>query len=331
MPRNKITVITIFLSFLLMEGCYHSRTKFKNAKDNVAYNERQLDSISFLKTHHYARNYNFVVKADSIVLCRQMPYASSPVGNDTIVIRKHDNIVVVDTRTSDDRADSVWIQVARDQFTFGWIQENRLLSGVVPDDPISQFISMFSDTHLLIFLIIISIIGASYVFHLIFKINAKVVHFNDIPSFYPTLLALSVAFAAMFYSSIQMFAPDMWRHFYFHPSLNPFVQPPALSVFLCTVWFIIIVTLAAIDEIFHKLPFGEATHYLGGLIGICAINYILFSIATLYYIGYLLFLAYVIFALYRYFRHSSRYYICGNCGAGLHKKGKCPYCGTVNE
>lgn len=135
----------------------------------------------------------------------------------------------------------------------------------------------------------------------------------------------------MFYSSIQMFAPDMWRHFYFHPSLNPFVQPPALSVFLCTVWFIIIVTLAAIDEIFHKLPFGEATHYLGGLIGICAINYILFSIATLYYIGYLLFLAYVIFALYRYFRHSSRYYICGNCGAGLHKKGKCPYCGTVNE
>ena len=143
MPRNKITVITIFLSFLLMGGCYHSRTKFKNTKDNVAYNERQLDSISFLKTHHYARNYNFVVKADSIVLCRQMPYASSPVGNDTIVIRKHDNIVVVDTRTSDARADSVWIQVARDQFTFGWIQENRLLSGVVPDDPISQFISMF--------------------------------------------------------------------------------------------------------------------------------------------------------------------------------------------
>lgn len=72
--------------------------------------------------------------------------------NDTIIIHRHDNIVVVDTKTIQyNKPDSVWIQVARDQFTFGWISENNLLSNVVPDDPISQFISTFSDTHLLIF------------------------------------------------------------------------------------------------------------------------------------------------------------------------------------
>lgn len=330
MLKNKFTDIIIFILCLVMAGCYHNRTR---TNDSLAvYSEKQLDSISFLKTHHYSRNYNFVVKADSIVLYKQLPSADMVVNNDTIVINKHDNIVVVDTKTiPDDRIDSVWIQVARDQFTFGWTHEHVLLSGVVPDDPISQFISTFSDTHLIIFLIIIGIIAASYVFHLIFKINAKVVHFNDIPSFYPTLLALIVALSATFYSSIQMFAPEMWKHFYFHPSLNPFVQPPALSIFLCAVWLIIIIALAAVDEVFHKLSFGEATHYLSGLIGVCAINYIIFSITTLYYVGYILFLVYAVFALYRYFKYSSRYYICGNCGAGLHEKGRCPYCGTMNE
>lgn len=330
MLRNKFTYIAILLFCLVLSGCYHNKTKIHGTAKT--YSEKQLDSISFSKIHHYSRNYNFVVKSDSIVLYKQRPSSSMTEKDDTIIIHRHDNIVVVDTKTTQyNKPDSVWIQVARDQFTFGWISENNLLSNVVPDDPISQFISTFSDTHLLIFLVIISIIGASYIFHIIFKIKAKVVHFNDIPSFYPTLLALIVAFSATFYSSIQMFAPDMWKHFYFHPSLNPFVQPPALSVFLCAVWSIIIVALAAVDEIFHKLSFGEATHYLSGLIGICAINYIIFSITTLYYVGYLLFLIYVIFALYRYFKYSSRYYICGNCGAALHKKGKCPYCGTMNE
>lgn len=38
--------------------------------------------------------------------------------NDTIIIHRHDNIVVVDTKTIQyNKPDSVWIQVARDQFT----------------------------------------------------------------------------------------------------------------------------------------------------------------------------------------------------------------------
>lgn len=36
--------------------------------------------------------------------------------------------------------------------TQGWIRESEMLAGVSPDDPISQFIDFFSNTHLLVFL-----------------------------------------------------------------------------------------------------------------------------------------------------------------------------------
>ena len=45
------------------------------------------------------------------------------------------------------------------------------------------------------------------------------------------------------------------------------------------------------------LPSGEAMVYLMGLGGICAVDYIVFSITTLYYIGYFLLVAYFIFSL----------------------------------
>ena len=43
-----------------------------------------------------------------------------------------------------DSIDSVWVQVARDQQTFGWIHESKLLPNVVPDDPnIAIYIHLF--------------------------------------------------------------------------------------------------------------------------------------------------------------------------------------------
>ena len=44
---------------------------------------------------------------------------------------------------------------------------------------------------------------------------------------------------------------------------------------------------------------GEAILYLGGLAAICAVDYVVFSITTLYYLGYPLLIAYYVFALRR--------------------------------
>ncbi len=141
------------------------------------------------------------------------------------------------------------MHIATEDYTFGWIHESRLLKQVDPDDPISQFISLFSNMHLLIFLIVISLIAVSYLMRKILKQNARIVHFNDINSFYPTLLAVIVAASATFYASIQLFAPETWREFYFHPSLNPFSQPVLLNIFLVLVWAMLIIAIAAFDDV----------------------------------------------------------------------------------
>ena len=71
--------------------------------------------------------------------------------------------------------------------------------------------------------------------------------------------------------------------------------------------------------------------YLCGLCGICAICYIVFSLTTLYYIGYPLLIAFYYYALRRYFHKASEPYICGKCGTRMRHKGKCPNCGAINE
>ncbi|MCR5077829.1 MAG: zinc ribbon domain-containing protein [Prevotella sp.] len=293
----------------------------------------RIDSLSFRIRHHYSQGFNFVVTSDSLMLLRQQPEeAVNGMETDSFAVKKGKGMVVADVRIlPNDSQDSVWVQLATEDYAFGWIHEGHLLRQVDPDDPISQFISVFSNIHLLIFLIIISLIAMGYLARKILKRNARIVHFNDISSFYPTLLAVIVATSATFYASIQLFAPETWREFYFHPSLNPFSQPLLLNIFLVLVWAMLIIAIAAVDDVRRLLRSGDALLYLCGLAAVCAVNYIVFSVLTLYYIGYLLLLVYIYYAFRVYVRHSSEAYYCGNCGMRLHRKGRCPHCGVMNE
>jgi len=296
---------------ILLCGCYNRGPITPDAWNLT---EQQLDSISFYTTHHYTQNYNFVVTGDSLVVVAQQPEAMAipdvvsieieSIGEeqqkDSITLRKYEHIVVADIMTvPSDTIDSVWVKVARDQLTFGWIHEKELLAKVSPDDPISQFIDLFSNVHLLVFLAFCVVIVAAYGVRRLMRRGAKIVHFNDIPSFYPTTLCLLVASSAVLYSSIQLFGPESWRHFYYHPSLNPFGMPLHLGLFVTFVWAIIIVAIATVDDVTKHLPLGSAILYLGGLLAVCAVLYVIFSITTLYYIGYPLLIAYFVFAIRR--------------------------------
>ena len=270
----------------------------------VEYSDRQLDSISFSTTHHYTNKYNFLVFKDSLELMRQQPeeYISG-LKVDTFAVKKNHLLVVTDIRmVPQDSIDSVWVQLATENNDFGWVRESKLLRRVVPDDPISEFIMTFSNVHLLIFLVVIVVITMAYLVRKVFHSNGKIVHFNDIDSPYPVTLVLLVSISAAFYGWIQSFEPEMWRHFYFHPSLNPFAVPHLLGVFLALVWAVLIVALACVDEVYHRLTFGEGLLYLGGLAGVCALDYIIFSVLSLYYIGYVLLIAYIYFAIKTYRR-----------------------------
>ena len=288
-------LVSILVTLMLLTSCYN---RGQQTPDALSLTESQIDSISFYSTHHYTEGYNFRVHADSLPIIQQLPAEAvidMPV--DTLQIYKKDVVVVADIVTVPlDTIDSVWVKVARDEYTLGWIHESDLLPGVSPDDPISAFIDFFSNAHLLIFLALIVVVGALYVLRHLMRRNAKIVHLNDIPSFYPTLLCLLVAASAVLYSSIQLFAPEMWRHFYYHPSLNPYALPWHLGLFVVFVWALLIVAIATVDDIRHHLSLGETVLYLGGLAAVCAVDYVVFSIATLYYIGYPLLIAYIVFA-----------------------------------
>ena len=349
-----VGVFFLLLLSFLFTGCYHKKTpssfrlpdsiqeaqisrRLETGGDSILKQKEnneiewsgtrsKEDSLSFRVKHHYSQGFNFIVTSDSLMLLRQQPEeAVNEMTTDSFAVKKGKEVVVADIRILPiDKQDSVWVQIATEDYAFGWIHESRLLKQVDPADPISQFISTFSNVHLLIFLIVFSIMGVGYLARKILKKNAHIVHFNDISSFYPTLLAVIVALSAAFYASIQLFAPETWREFYFHPSLNPFSQPLLLNIFLVLVWAMLIIGLATIDDVRRLLKSGETLLYLSGLGAVCAVNYIVFSVLTLYYIGYPLLIAYIYYAFRVYLRKSSETYYCGNCGVRLHRKGRCP-------
>ena len=292
MRRIRIYILLTLVAMLLT-GCYNHGQRTPDAWDLT---KQQLDSISFSTTHHYTQNYNFVVTTGSLPLADNLP----DMAFDTMFVVRGERIVVAEIQTvPTDSIDSVWVKVARDQVTQGWIRESELLKGVSPDDPISQFIDVFSNTHLLIFLALCVVVLGFYAMRRLLRRRAYIVHFNDIESFYPTALCLLVAASATLYASIQMFGAESWRHFYYHPSLNPFALPMHLGIFVASVWALIIVGLATVDDVFHQLPATDAVLYLAGLSAVCAVDYVVFSIFTLYYVGYALFVAYFIFAIIR--------------------------------
>lgn len=335
---STLRVLLLVLCTFLFASCYKD-TKQANREEQVhdaltsENSEEFLDSISFYSSHHYTEGFNFKVYDDSISLLKQQPEEMvSNMEIDTFSVYEGHHIVVGDIRIlPQDSVDSVWVYLATDEGQWGWIHETELLPRVVPDDPISQFIMFFSDSHIIISLIIISLIIIAYIARNIYRHNAPIVHFRDIPSFYPTLLCLTVATSATFYASLQMFGTEIWRHYYYHPSLNPFQMPFILSIFITSIWAMMIIGLAAVDDVKHHLPFGDSILYLSGMVGMCAIDYIVFSISTLYYVGYILLIVYYWWAISRYLRHTRGNYICGNCSTKMHAKGVCPHCGTLNE
>ena len=292
------------LAVLMLTACYNRKPVTSEA---LKLTEEQMDSLSFYSTHHYTQNFNFLVKADSLHLKYDPNSSVSPefidentLAVDSVTFFRGDHIVVADIKTiPSDSIDSVWVKVARDQVAMGWVRESELLPAVTPDDPISVFIDTFSNKHLLFFLALLVLVGSAYGLRKLHSQNAYIIHFNDIPSYYPTVLAVLVAASATFYSSIQLFGPETWRHFYYHPTLNPFVVPFHLQLFLMSVWAIVIMTIATIDDVRHHLSLSDAVLYLLGLAGVCSVLYVVFSITTLYYIGYPLLVAYIVFAFSR--------------------------------
>lgn len=249
----------------------------------------------------------------------------------TVVVRCGDPLVVSDVKIlPDDPADSIWVRVVTQTGEQGWMQKGDLLEGAVPDDPISRFIHFFSNNHLWAFA---ALLVSALVVWLVRKARHHrfpVVHVDDIPSPFPMLLCLCLSGCAVLYAGIQHFVPATWEYFYLHPTLNPFGLPLVLGLFISGIWLMTILFGASLLDIHRCLRPVDAVLYTLSLIAFLAVLYVMFSVLTLYYLGYPLLVVYVVWAVFRYVRCHRARFVCGRCGALLHKLGRCPKCGANN-
>ena len=278
---------------------------------------------------------NFELCVDSLSLQSSQPLHNLPVDtlSEQLTVYYNDQLVVAETLViPEDSVDSVWVKLARDQFTMGWTHQRDFQESVVPDDPISQFIHLFSIRHLGVFLIVFLVSLIVLLWQVFGKRKPHVFFLRDILSPYPTYLLITLALSALLYAGIQHYVPETWVLYYYHPTLNPFGLPLILSLFLCSVWVLFVLTIATIDEVFRQLPVTEAVLYLVSLLGCCILCYLLFTLAALSPgVSYILFALFILVLLLRYFRHSRPRFLCGSCGKRLKELGKCPHCGAENR
>ena len=322
------TLLLFSICMSLFLACKHDRPQVLNpwVGENV-------DSIAFKQQYHYWRNYNFVV-TDTIRLPHS-PANAFGLSEDTCEMWLHrwDAVVVTNiTSIPSDSTDSMWVMLARDPQTMGWVRAKDLHDRVVPDNFISRFINLFSSWSMLL---VVSFLALGILFLGIQNLRHarfQMVHVNDIKSFYPTLLCLVVSSSAVLYGAIQQFYPDVWEAFYYQPTLNPFATNAiAIRLFLLSIWTMLIVLIAVIDDVFKQPAVVDAISYLASLFGVCMVLYLLFTQSVHIYLGYPVLAAYWYFALHRHFQYNRSPYRCGKCGAGLSNKGKCHKCGAINE
>lgn len=247
---------------------------------------QQVDSLVFRLTHHYSENFNFVVKADSLTLIPR----DGDLITDTCRVYRNDLIAVAAIKTMPgDSIDSIWVKVASNQTTMGWISEQELLRGTTPDDPISEMLHALSSSRAvwmsaLLALGLIAIIMGRRRKHNI----QNWLRFNDLVSPYPPLFLLLVAVMASLYASVQNFVPEFWQEYYFHPTLNPLILPPLMATLVIIMWLVIITFIAILDEVYHHLYILPGITYIAELLGLSMLIYLIISWTTLFYIGYLL-------------------------------------------
>ena len=281
----------------------------------------------------YAVNDNFLLAVDSISLQTQEPLHNMPIDtlSDSISLYYNDPIVVAQIVViPEDSIDSVWVKVARDQFSQGWTHQSTFLSSVVPDDPISEFIYLFSQRHLWYFLGVVFAVLMLLVWRQSRRYHFHMIFFRDISSFYPTLLTVTLSSSAILYASIQRLIPETWVMYYYHPTLNPFDLPFILGLFIASIWLLVVIILATIDEVLGLLPLPEAFLYLFSLLGVCVVCYLVFSLPVLGWVGYLLYFVFSCSFIWRYLKFFRAHCICGRCGAKMHGKGRCTRCKTMN-
>ena len=317
-------LVYILMSLLCLASCHYP---YQALLENEELDQDVRDSLTMLYERHYAYGINLELKADSLNL------ACLPLQNCNNMIYKGDHVVVAEVRKDTaDVVDSIWVKLAHSDGVQGWVHETDLKQKFVPVDSISQAIHLFSGTNKAVSAFMLAIFIAFFLIRDYQQQPFKLVWFNDIDSLYPLFLCLIVSCSATLYESMQLFTPDTWETFYYNPTFSPFKLPWILTLFIGSLWLIIIATISAVSEVFRHLSGWSILYYLVGLMAGCVFCYLFFILTTHLYIGYFFLALFAIAFLRRLWLRTLRYpYTCGQCGHKLREKGECPHCRAMNN
>lgn len=260
---------------------------------------QQVDSIIFRLTHHYSNNFNFIVKADSLTLTPR----DGDLIQDTCKVYDGDLIAVAEIKSMPgDSIDSIWVKVAHDQATMGWIPEQELLRGTTPDDTISQLLDALSTSRAIWMSALVALgIGALF-FRKSKTKKPQLLKFDEMASPYPLIFIGTIAILASVYASVQNFVPEFWQEFYYNPTLNPLILPPIMATLVTLMWLVLIIFIAVIDEVYHHFYLIPGITYIAELCGVAMLTYLIISWTTLIYIGYALLFILIATLFWAYFR-----------------------------
>ena len=267
--------------------------------------DAQRDSVEFREKHHYGVGANFVLQSDSMILL------SLPVGRDmgvefsrdSSVMKKGAEFVVADVfvpQTDEgQKADSAWLMVASDNVHLGWVEEQAMLDNAAPVSPISQFLSLFRGERLYILYIVLFVAGVIAFLLRTRGRRSEFAKYIDTKSYYAYMFHFCVATMAMFYATMQLFAPDVWQEYYFNPFLNPVGEHALLFLFLSSAWLTLLAVISALFDLIEKFTFATTLTRVvqmtlwGGMV------YVLILLTVPCYVGYLLYVAYLFYVGWR--------------------------------
>ena len=328
----KRPLVLLLLLLSLLTACYSPQMRIVIATTE----QSAADSLEGSLIRPYGVGYNFIVHADSLLIVEDRPMHWSEgvaESSDTLWLYQHDPLVVAAAIViPEDSIDSVWVKVARDQLTMGWIHENELLASVVPDDPISQFIHYFSTRQAMGVMLAVVLLGWGVLALLHRRRRVPCVWLHDLPSVYPTSFVVALAFATQLYTFIQRIDPQTWVHFYYYPTLTPYPQPLWLGLYLASLWLLLVLALTVVERIIRHLRLLDAVLYSFSFFVVCATVHLSFLLLGSYpWVGWVVFLFFVVWAYRRSRQTSQARYVCGQCGASLHHLGRCAHCGAIND
>lgn len=313
-----IHMILVFLLAVLSGGCGTGyETEMEKQRETLS--PYEVDG----EVPPYGRNYNFIVTADSLRLKGE--------ANDRqeTVLHKRDAIVVSEFSVAgSDSAEMLWVKVARDQSSQGWISGAELTGSTVPADPVSQFLMLFGRNKCTYF---ICALLCFLFFFALRKMKRKSSPVAGIVSAYPSVLCFVAVLSSTVYVYVSRHSPELWAYYFYNPVLNPFELPLPLSVLVSCVWLMVMMLVAVIDDLTRVYTVYTFYNLMIAFSG-CVICYILPVLLCGYSLTavYLFFLFVLVVAVRNVVFAVGCRYRCGNCGSILRDKGSCHWCGYDN-